>query len=135
MPRDDRGMESLPFALVLGSLLAASTIAIGVACLDRAQRLSEQQRAVDSFNLFVERVRVISAGGVGVAQIMELDLGDCSIVVDGELVLLMADGAVKLSDVVPLRILSDCGELRSGSYIMELERSAGGRYIIRVRRV
>ncbi|MFH1821765.1 MAG: hypothetical protein ABH852_04930, partial [Methanobacteriota archaeon] len=75
MPRDDHGMESLPIALLLGTLLAASTVAIGAACLERVQRMGERQRVIDSFDLFVERAEFLSAGGMGSTQLVELDLG------------------------------------------------------------
>jgi hypothetical protein len=83
MRHDAGGIESLPVALLLGAVLGASTLAIGFTCLDQAQRLDERQRAIDGFNLFIERARMLSAGGVGSVQLVELELGECKIVLDG----------------------------------------------------
>lgn len=135
MPRDNRGVESLPITLLLGVVLGASAIAIGVTCLDRTQRLSERQRAIDSFNLLVEHAKIISAGGMGSVQLVELDLGDSSILVDGEHVQLLTGGAVTRSEIIPLQMSFDGEQLRSGSYLLELERLASGRYVIRVEEV
>ena len=135
MPHDEIGVESLPIALLLGAMLAASTVAIGAACLERAQRMSERQRVVDSFNIFVERAQILSSGGFGGTQLVELELGDGSIRVEGRLVQLLAGDAVVRSEIVPLEMLVDGNGLRSGSYIMEIGRTADGRFIINVEAV
>ena len=133
MPRDNRGIESLPVALLLGAFLGASTLAIGAACLERAQRMSGHQREVDSFNVFVERAQILSAGGVGGEQLVELELGDSSIRVEGRLVQLFADDTTVRSEFIPIEMVIEGKELRSGSYLMEIARAPDGRFFIKVR--
>lgn len=135
MRRDARGVESMPVVLLLGAVLGAGTLAIGTTCLDQARRLSERQRAIDSFNHFVERSRMLSAGGVGSVQLVELELGGGEIIVDGELVQLMLNGDLVRSDTLPLPVFSQETELGSGSYLIELKREAGGEFFLEVRRV
>ncbi|MDI6884276.1 MAG: hypothetical protein QMD00_04000 [Hadesarchaea archaeon] len=135
MQREAWGVESLPVALMLGAVLGASTLAIGAACLDQAQRLSGRQRAIDSFNHFVERARMLGAGGVGSIQLVELELGGGEIIVDGELVQLMLDGELVRSDVLPLPVSAPESELNSGSYLIELKRGASGGCFLEVRGV
>jgi len=135
MPRDNRGVESLPITLLLGVIIGASAITIGTACLDRMQRLNESQRAIDSFNLLVEQAKIISAGGLNSIQLVKLDLGDGSILLDGEHLQLLTGGAVTLSEIIPIPMSFDGEQLRSGSYLLKLERLASGQYIIRVEEV
>jgi len=132
MLHDDRGVESLPVMLLMGMMLAASTIAIGMDCLDRVQRMSARQRAVDSFNIFVERAQLLSAGGAGNVRLVELDLGGGSIILDGNLVQLLAGDTVVRSEVLSLRLFADQNELRSGNYIMEACLGDDGRLFIKV---
>lgn len=127
MRRESVGVESLPVVLLLGAMLGASTLAIGIACLDQAQRLSEKQRAIDGFNLFIERTRMLSAGGVGSIQFVELKLGEGSIILDGESVQLVIGEEIVRSDVIPLPISAPESQLGSGSYLIELKRGADGR--------
>ncbi len=133
MRRESVGVESLPVVLLLGAMLGASTLAIGVACLDQAQRLGNRQRAIDGFNLFVERARMLSAGGVGSIQLVELELGESSIILDGKFVQLVMDGEVIRSDVLLLPISAPEPQLGSGSYLIELKRGADGRCFLELR--
>jgi len=126
MRRDARGIEGLPIALLLGAVLGASTLAIGFACLDQTQRLNERQRAIDGFNLFVERARMLSAGGVGSVQLVELELGGCKIILDGELVQLVTGEEVVRSDVLPIPVSAPVSQLSSGTYLIGLKRGADG---------
>ncbi len=132
MPRDKRGVESLPMALLLGTMLAASTVAIGAACLERAERMSERQRMIDSFNAFVERAQFLSAGGVGSIQAVDLDLGGGWIRVEGKCVQLLNDNSVLRGELVPLEISVEGNLLRSGSYIMRVVRDSDGSFFLAV---
>jgi len=125
----------LPVVLLLGAVLAAGALTIGTACLDQARRMGECQRATDGFNRLVERVRILSAGGVGSVQLLELDLGGYSISVDGEHVQLTAGGSTLQSEVLPVPLLADGNEIRSGTYIVRLERGDHGELVSRIRGV
>lgn len=135
MRHDARGVESLPIVLLLGAVLGASTLTIGAACLDQSQRLSVRQRAIDSFNHFVERAWMVSVGGVGNVQLVGLELGDGKLAVDGELVQLQIDGEVVRSDVLPLSISAPNPELSSGGYLIELKRGTDGECFLEVQEV
>ncbi len=132
MQRDARGVEALPVALLLGAVLGASALAIGFACLDQAQRLDERQRAIDGFNLFIERTRMLSAGGVGSVQLIELELGGCQIILEGELVQLVTGGEVVRSDVLPIPVSTPTFQLGTGTYLIELKRGADGKCFLRL---
>lgn len=108
-------------------------MAIGVACLNQVHRMSERQRAVDGFNYFIERARMLSAGGVGGIQSAELELGGGVIIVDGETVQLVLDGELVRSDVFPLPLSAPEPELTSGRYIIELKRGFGGECFFEIR--
>ena len=127
MRRDARGIEALPIALLLGAVLGASTLAIGFACLDQTQRLNERQRAIDGFNFFVERARMLSAGGVGSVQLVELELGESKIVLDGELVQLVTNEELVRSDVLPIPVSAPVSQLSSDTYLIGLKRGADGK--------
>jgi len=130
-----KGIESLPVVLLLGAALAASTLAIGTVCLDRAQRLGERQHAIESFNSFVERARMASAGGIGVTQQVELGLKGSKIVVDANIVQLTYADEVLRSEILPLPIALDGGsfEIGTGSYSIELQRDGEKEYFLEVR--
>lgn len=132
MPQDDAGMESMPMALLLGMALAVSSVAIGVVCIDRAQQAGERQRALESFEFFAERAQLLSAGGVGGAQIVSLELGDCSIVVAGRVVQLTSGSSPLRSEILPMELVIEGGELRSGNYSIETVRTDDGHYILKV---
>jgi len=135
MRRDAKGVESLPVVLLLGAVLAASTLAIGTACLDRVQRLGERQRAIESFNTFVERTRMVSAGGIGSVQQVELELAGGELVVDANLVQLIYGEEVLRSGILPLPVVQEGGgfEIGTGSYVIELRRDGEGGYFLEVR--
>lgn len=132
---DAKGVESLPVVLLLGAVLAASTLAIGTACLDRVQRLGERQRAIESFNIFVERTRMASTGGIGSVQQVELELTGGEIVFDANLVQLIYGEEVLRSRTLPLPVVQDGGgfEIGTGSYEIELLRGDEGGYFLEVR--
>ena len=127
MRRDARGVEALPVALLLGAVLGASTLAIGFACLDQAQRLNERQRAIDSFNFFVERARMLSAGGVGSVQLVEFELVGCKIILDEKLIQLVTGEEVVRSDVLPMPVSAPASQLSTGTYLIELKHGADGK--------
>ena len=130
-----KGVESLPVVLLLGTVLAASTLAIGTACLDRVQRLGERQHAIESFNTFIERARMASAGGIGSIQQVELELNGGKLVVDVNLVQLTYGEEVLRSETLPLPItLESRGfEIGAGSYTIELQRDGENGYFLEVR--
>lgn len=135
MRRDAKGVESLPVVLLLGAVLAASTLAIGTACLDRVQRLGERQRAIESFNTFVERTRMVSAGGIGSVQQVELELTGGKLVIDANLVQLIYGWEVLRSGILPLPVVQEGGgfEIGTGSYVIELRRDGEDGYFLEVR--
>jgi hypothetical protein len=127
MRHDAKGVEALPIVLLLGAVLGASILAIGFACLDQTQRLNERQRAIDGFNLFIERARMLSAGGVGSVQLVELELGGCKIVLEGELIQLVMGEEVVRSDVLSIPVSTPTSQLGTGTYLIGLKRGADGR--------
>jgi len=133
--RDSWGVESLPVVLLLGVALAACTIGLGLRCLGDVQRLGGRHRAIESFNTFVERARMVSAGGVGNAQEVELELGGGRISIDAEVVQLSVGEEGLRSEILPLPIRADDMEgLCSGTYVIELQRDVEGGYFLGVRR-
>lgn len=127
MRHDARGVESLPIALLLGAVLGVSTLAIGFACLDQTQRLNERQWAIDGFNIFIERARMLSAGGVGSVQLVEFELGEYKIILEGELIQLVTGEEVVRSDVLPIPVSTSASQLGTGTYLIELKRGADGK--------
>ncbi|HID60785.1 MAG TPA: hypothetical protein EYP46_02865 [Hadesarchaea archaeon] len=133
MRHDARGIESLPVVLLLSAVLGASTLGIGLACLDQARRLSERQQAIDAFNTFTERVRMLSASGVGSAQLVEVNTGEGVIVLDENLARLVVGDEIVRSDFLPLPVLASASQLDSGSYLIELKRGADGGCFLELR--
>jgi hypothetical protein len=136
LQRDARGIEALPMVLLLGTVLGACTLGIGIRCLGNVQNLTEVQQAVDGFNVFVERVKIVCAGGEGNVQQIELNLPVGSIVVEGELLQLVVDGEVRESELLSLPIIFNGYEtwkIASGLYEIELERNSFGDYYIDLR--
>lgn len=134
--RDARGIETLPMVLLLGTVLGACTLGIGVRCLAGVQRLSELQQAVDDFNAFVERARIACAGGEGNIQQIELDLPTGRIIVEGKLLQLVVGDEVRRSEVLPLPVLIDghgAQEIINGRYAIELQRNSRGEYLLELR--
>lgn len=131
--RDARGIEALPIILLLGTVLGACTLGIGVRCFGNVQNLTELQQAVDGFNDFVERARIVCAGGEGTVQQIELDLPVGSIVVEGNLLQLVVGNEVRRSELLPLPIIV-CGyetwKIVNGRYEIELQRNSLGDYYL-----
>lgn len=128
MRRDSRGMESLPVIIMIGAILAAGTVSIGIEAISRAQRMSSQRRAIEGFNLFVEQSCILCAGGLGDSRLVDIELGDGLIVLKGNIVQLLIGGTVR-SEVLPLPILASENELRSGSYLLRVCREGSGFFI------
>jgi len=136
--RDARGIETLPIVLLLGTVLGACTLGIGIRCLGNVQGLSELQQAVDGFNAFVERARIVCAGGEGNIQQIELDLPTGRAIVEGRLLQLVVGNEIRRSEVLPLPVLVDCHEAQeilNGRYEIELQRNSRGEYFLELRRV
>lgn len=119
MKEDNRGVESLPIVMMIGALLAAGTVSIGIEAIGRAQRMSDLQRAVESFNLFVEQSRILCAGGLGESRLVEMELGEGRIALKGNLVQLLVRGTVR-SELLPLPISGVENELGNGSYLLRI---------------
>ena len=129
MWREAKGVESLPVALLLGIVMAACTLGLGLKCIDNAQGLSQRQRAIEGFNSFIERARMVSAGGLGNVQLVELELGGGEIVIDSKLAQLWIDGEVLRSEVLQLPIHAKNTRLEDGVYEIELKRGAQGYFL------
>lgn len=136
--RDARGVENLPMILLLGVMLGVCTLGIGARCLANVRNLSELRQAVDDFNVFAERARIVSAGGEGNIQQIELDLSPGRIVARGKLLQLVVGDEVRRSEVLPLPILVDGHEdweVINGRYAIELRRNNRGEYFLELREV
>lgn len=119
--------------LLLGTVLGACTLGIGVRCLANVQKLSELQQAVDGFNAFVERAKIVCAGGEGNIQQIELDLPAGMIIVEGKLLQLVVDNEIRRSEVLSLPILVDgceVWEISNGRYTIGLQRNSRGEYFL-----
>jgi hypothetical protein len=135
---DARGIESLPVALLLSTLLAASTLALGLSCLDVVQRLNERQRAIECFDTFVTKIRTVIAGGPNSLQIVELETPNGKIVGRGGLLQLWVGDEILKSEIVSLPVLlgdQNNWEIRDGCFAVELQRDGSGKYMIRLRRL
>ena len=135
--RDAEGVESLPVVLLLGAVLAACALGIGAETLTRVQSLSERQRAIESFDTFVDRARMVSAGGLGNHQRVGLELAGGKLVVNADLVQLVIGEEVLRSEILPLPVVPDGAgdEICEGSYSIELRRGSEGGYFLGVRRL
>jgi hypothetical protein len=136
LQRDARGIENLPIILLLGVMLGACTLGIGARCLANVRNLSELQQAVDDFDVFVERARIVSAGGAGNIQQIELDVSPGKIVGRGKLLQLVVGDEVRRSEVLPLPVLVDGHEnweISDGQYVIELRRNSRGEYFLELR--
>lgn len=135
--RDARGVESLPVVLLLGTMLAVCALGLGVEAMARAQSLGERQRAIESFNTFVERAHMASAGGLGNQQWVELELSGGKLVIDANLVQLVVGEEVLRSKILSLPVVLDGGgdEIGEGSYAIELRRGSEGEYFLGIRRL
>lgn len=124
--------------LLLGTVLGACILGIGIRCLANAQELSRLQQAVDGFNAFVERARMVCAGGEGNIQQIELDLSTGRIIIEGRLLQLVVGDEVRRSEVLPLPVLVDGHEAReivSGRYTIELQHNSRGEHFLELRGV
>ena len=127
--RETRGFESLPVALLLGILMAACTLGLGFRCIESAQRISRHRQAIEGFNSFIERARMVSAGGLGNGQRVELDLGGGEIVIDSNLVQLWMDGELVRSEALQLPVHAKDSPLVNGVYAIELKRGIRGYFL------
>lgn len=135
---DERGIECLPVTLLLSTLLAASTLVLGLSCLDRFQRLNERQRAMESFDTFVAKIKTVIAGGPNSLQFVELETPNAKIVARGTLLQLWAGEEILRSEIVPLPVLlgdQSNWEIRDGRFAVELQLDSSGKYMIRLRRL
>jgi hypothetical protein len=124
--------------LLLGTVLGACTLGIGIRCLASAQKLSGMQRAIDSFNALMERARIVCAGGEGNVQQIELDLPTGRIIIEGKLLQLVIGDEVRRSEVLPLPVLSDgygVREIVNGRYAIELQSNSRGEYFLELREI
>ncbi|MGQ9787791.1 MAG: hypothetical protein ACUVQM_00525 [Candidatus Hadarchaeaceae archaeon] len=128
MVRDSRGVESLPVVVLIGAILTAGTVSIGVEAISRAQRMTTQRRAIESFDLFVEQSRILCAGGLGDSRFVYIELGDGLIVLKGNIVQLLIGGTAR-SELLPLPVLESENELRSGIYFLQVCRGVCGFFI------
>lgn len=136
--RDVGGVEALPMTLLLGVLLGTFTLGLGVKCLTDVRSLLERERAVESFDTFVERARVACAGGRGSMQQFELELPNSRIIAGGRLLQLSVGDEIKRSEIMPLPILLDgreAWETGGGRYSIELQRSDRDEYFLKLRRL
>ncbi|MEM3420784.1 MAG: hypothetical protein QW315_00800 [Candidatus Hadarchaeum sp.] len=122
--KESRGVESLPVVVMLGAIMAAGTVALGIETISRAQRMAQFQRAVESFDLFVEQCRLLCAGGLSDSRLVEIELGDGKIALKGNLVQLFIEGTVR-TELLPLPIFGGENELRSGSYLLRICQQNG----------
>ncbi len=121
--REMRGVEGLPVVLLLGAILGASALALGFKAMGRAADAETRQQVIRSFNEFTERVRIVSLGGVGSVQQVELDLSGAQILFDGRLVQLVDGDEVLKSEVIQLPIVASMNRLDGGRYSMALKRA------------
>lgn len=129
-----RGIESLPVVLVLGAVLAACTLGLGARAMIQVTRINERQKAIDSFNSFVERVRMVCAGGIGSAQRVELELGDAEITIESNIVKLVSGEEVLRCELLPLPLVVEGSNIGGGDYTIELRRSPSGEYFLEVKK-
>ena len=133
MWREAKGVESLPVSLLLGIVMAACTLGLGLKCIDNAQTFDQRQRAIGSFNSFIERASAVSFGGVGNVQRVELELGGGEIVIDSKLAQLRVGEEVLRSEVLQLPVYAKNARLENGVYEIELKRGTQG-YFLEVRK-
>ena len=130
MLRDCRGIESLPVVLLLGLVLGASALGLGVSCLQRAKTLADEQRALSDFEEFVLKARQISSGGVGSWQRVRFELPESAIVLEGRLAQLLWKGEVRAAELLPLPVASETPRIERGVYLFELRRGTDGYFLM-----
>jgi len=121
--RETRGIEGLPVVLLLGAVLGASALAIGFKAMDRATDTEARQRAIRSFDEFIERVHIVALGGVGSTQQVELELSGARMLFDGRLVQLVDGDEILRSEVIQLPIVTSIARLDGGRCSMTLKRA------------
>jgi hypothetical protein len=121
--REVRGIEGLPVVLLLGAILGASALALGFKAMGRAADTETRQRAIRSFNEFIERARIVALGGVGSTQQVELELSGAQMLFDGRLVQLVDGDETLRSEVIQLPIVTSVGRLDGGRCSMTLKRA------------
>jgi hypothetical protein len=102
------------------------------------QNITDLQQAVDGFNVFVERAKIVCAGGEGSVQQIELDLPVGSIVVEGNLLQLVVGNEVRESELLPLQVIVygyETWKIVNGWYEIELQRNSLGDYYLALRRL
>jgi hypothetical protein len=127
------GVWSIPVVVLLGLVLAAGALSVGLACVDWLQRVRVKQLAIEDFNRFVECVELLSVGGEGGTESIELS-HDGWITVNETLTELVVDGERVRAEVLPLPV-SGISKLTAGSYSLELKRGDDGRLFIEARRM
>jgi hypothetical protein len=121
--REVRGIEGLPVVLLLGAILGASALALGFKAMGRAADTETRQRAIRSFNEFIERAHIVALGGVGSAQQVELELSGAQMLFNGRLVQLVDGDETLRSEVIQLPIVTSVGRLDGGRCSMTLKRA------------
>jgi hypothetical protein len=133
MRLDRTGIWSTPIVLVLGLVLTISVLTVGLACVDRFQRLRRKQLGIEDFNNFLEEIRFLSVGGEGGTGYVELG-PEGEILVEGTLARLVVDGENLRDELLPLPVRGT-SKLTAGNYWVELRRGKDGRLFIGIRRV
>jgi len=121
--REVRGIEGLPVVLLLGAILGASALALGFKAMGRAADTETRQRAIRSFNEFIERARIVALGGVGSTQQVELELSGAQMLFNGRLVELVDGDEILRSEVIQLPIVASIDRLNGGRCSMTLKRA------------
>jgi hypothetical protein len=116
-------IEGLPVVLLLGAILGASALALGFKAMGRAADTETRQRAIRSFNEFIERAHIVALGGVGSAQQVELELSGAQMLFNGRLVQLVDGDETLRSEVIQLPIVTSVGRLDGGRCSMTLKRA------------
>jgi len=117
------GVEGLPVVLLLGAILGASALALGFKAMSQAADTWARQRAIRSFNEFIERAQIVALGGVGSTQQIELELGGTQMIFDGRLVQLVDGDEILRSEVIQLPIVASIDRLDGGRCSMTLKRA------------
>jgi hypothetical protein len=117
------GIEGLPVVLLLGTILGASALTIGFKTLNQAADSEARQRAIRSFNEFVERARIVVLGGVGSTQQVELELSGAEMLLNARLVQLIDGDEILKSEVIQLPIVASVDRFNGGRCSMTLKRA------------
>ncbi|KXB02405.1 hypothetical protein AKJ45_02010 [candidate division MSBL1 archaeon SCGC-AAA261F19] len=118
------GVVGLPIVIILCAFLSVLVLGLGMRGLDRAKRLVNDQRAIQSFDKLVEGSTELSYGGVGVKKRIRLELPNSRIHVDGRLIRLRKDNQLKRIEILPLPLRKGFRDeffIKSGIFQLELE--------------